>query len=424
MINSLWLADFKNFSRVRLRMGRFTVIVGANASGKSNLRDAFRFLHGIGRGYTLPDIIGGKYGAGGQVEWEQIRGTAKEIVRFGQSEFVLIVTMTLNCSAIEYRIVVGMDDARSGAFKVAAEQLSVDDSQIYTSYPGDSDPVQYQDDDTHLLLRMDKTGENRKYGHLIAVRPDQPALTQIHEHKRVIRSHKEWASQVAQSLAGMRFLDLSPDRMRQPAFPGQTVLGDSGENLPTVLKEICADERRKKTLAGWTQELTPMDVQDFDFPTDPTTGRVQLVLVERNGNRVSAYSASDGTLRFLAMLAALLGTNPARLYVFAEIDNGIHPSRQQLLIDLIEGQTVKGDYQVVTTTHSPDLVELVGTDTFESTSVVCRCPDTDDAEIRAVAELPNAKKLRKSQGLGRLHRSGWMENAVLFERSRREDNAN
>ena len=271
---------------------------------------------------------------------------------------------------------------------------------------------------------MAKTGTQKKLGLRIAVRPNQPALTQIQEHSRVVRSHKEWVSQVAQALAGIRFLDLSPDRMRQPAFPGQTVLGDSGENLPTVLKEICADERRKKTLAEWTQALTPMDVDDFEFPTDPTTGRVQLVLVEKNGSRVSAYSASDGTLRFLAMLAALLGTNPARLYVFEEIDNGIHPSRQQLLMDLIEGQTAKGNYQVVTTTHSPDLIELVGTDTFESTSVVCRCPDTDDAEIRAVAELPNANKLRKSQGLGRLHRSGWMENAVLFERSRREENAN
>ena len=167
-----------------------------------------------------------------------------------------------------------------------------------------------------------------------------------------------------------------------------------------------------------------MDVHDFEFPTDPTTGRVHLVIVERNGSRVSAYSASDGTLRFLAMLAALLGRNPARVYVFEEIDNGIHPSRQQLLIDLIEGQTEKGNYQVVTTTHSPDLVELVGNTTFENTSVVCRCPDTDSAEIRPVASLPNASKLRKSQGLGRLHRSGWMENAVLFEKSRGEEDAN
>ena len=421
MINALRLVNFKNFADVTLRMGPFTVIVGANASGKSNLRDAFRFLHGVGRGYTLADILGGKYGAGGQVEWEQIRGPAKDIFRFGKSRFILSVGMTLDDTPVEYLVRVGIDIP--DVFRIKAERLLVAGDTIYTSHPESQDPVRAQRDDTHLLLRMGKTGEQRKYGHRIPVRPGQPALTQIGEHRRVVRSHERWAERVAQTFADMRFLDLSPDRMRQPAFPGQTVLGDSGENLPTVLKEICADERRKKTLAEWTQALTPMDVHDFEFPTDPTTGRVQLVLVERNGNKVSAYSASDGTLRLLAMLAALLGTNPARLYVFEEIDNGIHPSRQQLLIDLMEGQTAKGRCQVVTTTHSPDLIELIGAKTFESTSVVCRCPDTDNAEIRAVAELPNASKLRESQGLGRLHRSGWMENAVLFERGRRGESA-
>ena len=70
MITSIRLVNFKNFADETLRVGPFTVIVGANASGKSNIRDAFRFLHGIGRGYTLPDVIGGRYGAGGHVEWE------------------------------------------------------------------------------------------------------------------------------------------------------------------------------------------------------------------------------------------------------------------------------------------------------------------------------------------------------------------
>ena len=53
MITSLQLMNFKNFADETLRLGPFTVIVGANASGKSNIRDAFRFLHGISRGYTL-----------------------------------------------------------------------------------------------------------------------------------------------------------------------------------------------------------------------------------------------------------------------------------------------------------------------------------------------------------------------------------
>ena len=65
MITSLRLVDFKNFADETLRVGPFTVIVGTNASGKSNIRDAFRFLHGIGRGYTLAEILGGKYGPGG-----------------------------------------------------------------------------------------------------------------------------------------------------------------------------------------------------------------------------------------------------------------------------------------------------------------------------------------------------------------------
>jgi AAA15 family ATPase/GTPase len=60
MLTALHLINFKSFADANLRIGPFTIVVGTNASGKSNLRDAFRFLHGIGRGYTLAEIIGGK----------------------------------------------------------------------------------------------------------------------------------------------------------------------------------------------------------------------------------------------------------------------------------------------------------------------------------------------------------------------------
>ena len=82
MITSVRLVNFKNFADETLPVGPFTVIIGANASGKSNIRDAFRFLHGIGRGYSLAEILGGKFGGGGQMEWEPIRGAPNEVVRF------------------------------------------------------------------------------------------------------------------------------------------------------------------------------------------------------------------------------------------------------------------------------------------------------------------------------------------------------
>ncbi len=418
MITSLRLVDFKNFADETLRVGPFTVIVGANASGKSNIRDAFRFLHGIGRGYALAEILGGKYGAGGQVEWSPIRGVPNEISRLQQAEdyygFSLSVGMRHGQKKLSYSIGVKRDAQDFGGFRTHEEDLKEDNSTIFTSHPDTPDPVRAQGDDTHLLLRMGKVQGKKKYGDRLSVRPNQPALTQIGEHGRVRRSHKESAAHVIDTLANMRFLDLAPDRMRQPAFPGQIVLGDSGENLSTVLRKICADPQRKANLIDWTRELTPMDVQAFEFPVDNVTGLVQLVICESGQRKLSAYSISDGTLRFLAMLAALLSEDPARLYFFEEIENGLHPSRLRLLLDLIERQTAKSRIQVLTTTHSPDLLSMVSDETFRSISVTCRLEDSDDAIVRPVADLPKVERLRKDRGLGRLLARGWMEDALAF----------
>ena len=118
---------------------------------------------------------------------------------------------------------------------------------------------------------------------------------------------------------------------------------------------------------------------------------------------------------FFALLAALLGENPARLYFFEEIDNGIHPARLHLLIDLIERQTAKGRVQVVSTTHSPELLSMGNDDTFRNMSVVCRLEDSEDAIIRTVSDLPNAKKLREDSRIGPTSGTGgWMETALAF----------
>ena len=175
MITRLRLINFKNFADETLRMGSFTVIAGANASGKSNVRDAFRFLHGIGRGYGLADIIGGKYGAGGEVQWEPIRGAAGEIVRFGASCFDLLVTLKLPGSSGKkrrkaiYGIRIGDDEQRPGTFRVMREALSVGQTAIYTSRPPSPDPVRDQDDDAHLLLRMGKRSGPRLLDRPISV---------------------------------------------------------------------------------------------------------------------------------------------------------------------------------------------------------------------------------------------------------------
>src|SRR5271165_128986 len=104
MFTALHLINFKSFADANLRIGPFTIVVGTNASGKSNLRDAFRFLHGIGRGYTIAEIIGGKYGTGGQVEWAPMRGAAREIIRFGEESFLFKASLRLEKKSGTYTI--------------------------------------------------------------------------------------------------------------------------------------------------------------------------------------------------------------------------------------------------------------------------------------------------------------------------------
>ena len=401
MITSVRMVNFKNFADETLKLGPFTVIVGANASGKSNIRDAFRFLHGIGRGYTLAEILGGKYGPGGQREWAGIRGATNEIIRFGHSEFSIHLQANVPGGGLNYTLKAEPDDFRSGGFRVAHEELNERGKTIYS---GRSLSDTMRVDSPKGQERGDPVGQ--------PFRSEQPALLQetaMFGEKRLIED--EPVRKIHSVLTGIHFLDLVPDRIREPTFPGQNMLGDGGENLPSVLEAICGDPQRGKNLMSWLQELTPMDVKDFDFPRDPS-GRVHLHIVERNGRKVSAYSASDGTLRFLGILAALLSPNEGGLYFFEEIDNGIHPNRLWLLMDFIERQTAKGNIQVITTTHSPALLSWMRDETFENTSVVYRYDHWADSVIRPIADLYNLRELRNSQGLGRLFTGGWLENAM------------
>ncbi len=158
-----------------------------------------------------------------------------------------------------------------------------------------------------------------------------------------------------------------------------------------------------------------MDVTDFEFVPDQT-GKILAFMVESGGRKTSAYSASDGTLRFLAMIAALLGPEPAQFYFFEELENGIHPTRLALLLQLIEQKTAKGTIQIVATSHSPQLLGLLSPDARKSASLVYRLEGSPDAGICRITEIPEANRVLEDSDLARLHSSGWLENAVEFTR--------
>lgn len=417
MLKKLRLTRFKNFADAELILGPFTLLVGTNASGKSNIRDAFRFLHGISRGYLLAEIIGEKYVEGGVLQWRGIRGGTREAAFQQSSSFALEVEFPVTEKGKDfdgtYRIEIDVGE-NGRAPKVIAERLIVSGraQYVFDSHPENNAPD--QTDPFHLGVRLRKAGRSGYIGRQINFVNNRPVLYQVLDHPEVepqeVRDHARLA---LRALESMRFLDLNPDAMRLPSIPGQTILGDRGENLSSVLQAICEDSKMKQALAAWIRELTPMDATDFEFPADQT-GKILVSLVEKSGQKTSAYSASDGTLRFLAMIAALIGPEPARFYFFEELDNGIHSTRLHLLLQLIERKVGEGSIQMVASSHSPQMLAALSRASLESASLVYRLADRPEARIKRILDLPEAKRIVEKQDIARLLASGWLEDAVML----------
>jgi predicted ATPase len=425
VLKRLTLRNFKSFRSAEIPLGPLTLLVGTNASGKSNIRDALRVLHGVGLGYTLAEILGEKYGPGGILQWRGIRGGVHEAAYQRESAFgleVQLATEAISSSAYHYSLGIDLADTRFGP-RVTAEALRDNSEYLFDSNPTD-DPIE-QGGEHEIRVRHGR----RSYSRLPKVRgqrlrrggpgmvsefaASRPVLAQCLERREVTVPFRRVCSTVVQHLQSLRFLDLDPEAMRQPSVPGQHILGDRGENLSSVLQAICEDESRKQTLLGWLRALTPMDAVDFEFIAD-FSGKVLVHLVESNGHKISALSASDGTLRFLALVAVLLSQDTGRIFFFEELDTGLHPTRLHLLIQLIQQACLNHGVQVIGTTHNPALLTFLDEQARKDALLVYRTESAPDSRIRRIAELPDIDSVLAKQDLGRLLASGWLETAAVF----------
>ncbi len=416
MIKRIELKGFKSFLKAELSLGPFNLLIGTNASGKSNIRDAFRFLHGVARGYALHEIAGQKWGEGGRQEWAGIRGGPNEMVFTGHAGFEVSVdynlasTLTSRASRglqeYSYTIEVGGADAMA---QVRSEELDwvSEGKYVYSTHPaGKPLSVPFVDIKARCLVATEPKAKRK----LRTFDARKPIFSQL--FRAVPMPLFDPYFGFITNFLGMRFLDHDPDAMRQPSFPGQSQLGDRGENLASVLMRISEDSERKAQILHWLRELTPMEVTDLRFETDPL-GKVYLMFVDPLRDKpLSAYSASDGTLRFLGTLAALMQPDQGPFLFIEELDNGIHPARLHLLLQMIEDVTAEGKTQVVATTHSPQLLALLSESAFQHAYLTYRLEGQPDTRIKRIAELPEILRLREKYGLARLHESGWFEKAI------------
>jgi predicted ATPase len=132
-----------------------------------------------------------------------------------------------------------------------------------------------------------------------------------------------------------------------------------------------------------------------------SAGYASIYLDERGIKRVPAVRLSDGTLKFLCLMAILCHESPPKLVCIEEPEAGLHPDALRLIADALKEASART--QLVVTTHSTELVDAF-TDQPESVLVCSR-----DASESTNIERLSAERLRlwlDDYSLGELWRRG------------------
>ncbi len=161
-----------------------------------------------------------------------------------------------------------------------------------------------------------------------------------------------------------QFLTMSPERMGLPVpqqrTDGGVRLAHDGSNVADFLLDL----RRQDTRAfdGIVETMGYVLPYAKDIQPSLTSSEIErkawLQLTESNF-KVPGWLLSTGTLRLLALLALLRHPKPPPLIVVEEIENGLDPRSVHLIVEEIRNAVLSGVTQVILTTHSPYLLDLL-----------------------------------------------------------------
>lgn len=182
-----------------------------------------------------------------------------------------------------------------------------------------------------------------------------PALNWLQEQYERIRLFRDWT-----------FGPRSEARSEQSAQSRSDFLLDGGGNLALVLNNLRA--RVKPVLLASLRKLFD-GIEDIHLTVDG--GNVLLFLEERGGRQIPATRLSDGTLRYLGLLAILLHPAPPPLVAIEEPELGLHPEAIPHIAELLVDASSR--MQLVVTTHSRMLVDALGD--HPSCIIVCERED-------------------------------------------------
>jgi predicted ATPase len=415
-LEAVHLTSFKSFSGADLPIDDFTLLVGRNGSGKSNALDGLWALARLATGDDIRDALdGGRAGP-------EVRGGLLGCPPVGDSKFTLGCTIRVDRLSVHFQVTIETDPVtqvvheRLWTTRLSGPKRGEDRDLLRTDPP---DPNR-----SDIVGRWDN--QKRGLNPPVDFRASQLLLTQVATRVPATsaagREVHDIAAAVIAALRSVFVLDPVPHEMRQYVRRKDSRLRRNADNLSATVAELVRDRANKERLLDLVAGLSESPVVDLRV-IDSELDDVMLALVETIGNRswpVPARQMSDGTLRFLALLAALLQPDEPEgmrgdadplgqtTLVVEELENGLHPSQAATIIQLLRKEAEEREVRVLATSHSPALLDALPGDLHRSVIVcfrdstglsrLCRLTDVDayldvaDTLRARVAPRPDAEK--------------------------------
>lgn len=420
MITEITLTNWKSYQQATLYVDPLTILIGTNSGGKSNLIEAIAFLQRAASGVHLGDFVNGRNGDKG------IRGGTEMLPFRGGIDKTISLSVVVKppqnddrAEEYEYHYSIALKVSEKGHLKVVNEKL-------YATWTGNEDialhpPLCILTTKTHQHLRGSLKASilNEDGGY------DDQNVEDVRSVLSQISSSGIWLiseyglTMVREALTNVLILSPEISKIRAYTRISEDILPNAS-NLAGVIAAYTEVNGTgiEKTLTKYLDRLSEKDIERvWTESVGHSRSDAMLYIAERwHDNQefiIDARAASDGTLHLLAVMTALLTVSPGTLLIIEDIDEGLHSSRSDLLVEFLKEVSIKRGVDVVMTTHNASLLDAFGNEMLAFMSIVHRNDETGQSEITLVENVKHLGRLLAKGKIGRLSTLGLLENKTL-----------
>ncbi len=393
-VKKLAVTNFKSFEELEIELGRFNVLIGGNASGKSNFVQIFRFLrdvviHGLDNAISMQ----------GGVEYLRNMniGSSKDFllkIDFDQEFGVVSKTKEVGIKIHEasYEFVLKFKK-RGVGYKIAKDELTLKCNFVRLGkhkgrivekedFGGGEIIVSRTNGKVKVELNKPKAvsiGKDEIY-------PPFLQELRIPQNTLLLQTSFFFMPPLEEILSNISIYDIDP-KLPKKATPitGKAELEEDGSNLSIVLKNIIDNKEKKRKLFNLMKDLLPF-IEDLDvekFADKSLLFKLREVYSEKQ--YLPASLISDGTINITALIIALYFEEKP-ITIIEEPERNIHPHLISKVVDMMKDASQKK--QIIITTHNPEIVKHAGLDNLllvsrneEGFSVISRPYDKEEVKI-------------------------------------------